>query len=241
MLDSQPGGRASFPTTHWSLVIRAGNAGDSGAMAQALARLCEAYWYPIYAHIRARGFDSETARDLTQGFFARMLEKDGFADVSQGKGRFRTFLRACVNHFLSNERDHANAAKRGSGVAALSLDFESAEERYRREPSGGVQPDLVFERRWAYDLLDRTLARLKRESGASPHFAMLQPFLTGDVERGAYEEKAAAMGITEGAVKVAVHRLRKRYGRALRAEIGETVADPAAIEEEIRYLLGVLS
>ncbi len=240
MLDTQPVGRGSFPTTHWSMVIKAANTGDSAAMAQALARLCEAYWHPIYFHIRARGFDADAARDLTQGFFVRVLEKDYFTTVSQEKGRFRSFLQACVNHFLSNERDYASAAKRGAGIAALSLDFESAEKRYSREPVGGVPPDLVFERQWAHDLLERTLERLRRES-VHPHFEVLQPFLTGDVHRGAYEEKAAALGITEGALKVAVHRLRKRYGATLRAEIGETVADPAEIKEEIRYLLKVLS
>lgn len=221
-------------------MINAANTGDSAAMAQALSRLCEAYWYPIYVHIRARGFDSDAARDLTQGFFVRVLERDYFSGISQDKGRFRSFLQACVNHFLSNERDYASAAKRGAGIAALSLDFQSAEDRYSQEPTGGTPPDLVFERQWAYDLLDRTLERLRRES-AHPQFALLQPFLTGDAERGAYEKVAAAMGLTEGALKVAVHRLRKRYGAALRAEIGETVADPAEIEEEIRYLLGVLS
>jgi RNA polymerase sigma-70 factor (ECF subfamily) len=229
-----------FATTRWSLV-RAARDPLAPESRTALAALCDVYWYPLYAYIRRRGHDADRAQDLTQELFARLLEKDGLASVDEGRGRFRSFLLAACRHFLSNQRDHDRAGKRGGGRPPLSLDGLDAEGRYRREPAHQETPERLFERRWALSLLDRVLSRLREEhvaSGKERLFEHLKGQLTGDGVPHA--QTAAELGMTEGAVKVAVHRLRGRYREILRDEIAQTLDDPADVEDEVRALFAAL-
>jgi RNA polymerase sigma-70 factor (ECF subfamily) len=232
--------RRGFETTQWSIVLAAGRSA-SGDAREALAVLCERYWYPVYAFVRGRGHGADEAEDLTQAFFAKLLEKHYVRDADPERGRFRSFLLAAVTHFLSNERDRETALKRGGGRAVVSLDAEDAEGRYRLEPSHDMTPERVFRRRWALMLLERAVARLREEAeraGQAERFERLTACLTGDAVPHA--EVAAALGMSEGAVKVAVHRLRRRYRELLRAEIADTVADPAAVDDELRELFAAL-
>jgi RNA polymerase sigma-70 factor (ECF subfamily) len=230
-----------FATTHWSLVLAARDRAEPGA-ADALASLCALYWYPLYAYVRRRGHDADAAHDLTQEFFARLLEKDFLAAVDRGKGKFRSFLLAACNHFLANEHDRARARKRGGGRPLLSLDAADAEGRYRAEPAGGLTPEKLFERRWALALLQQVMARLRAEFEARDKgrlFDHLRGFLVGEKGPG-YRQTANELGMTEGAVKVAVHRLRQRYRELLHEEIGRTVTGPEQVEEEVRDLFRAL-
>jgi RNA polymerase sigma-70 factor (ECF subfamily) len=238
--DRQPAA-ARFATTRWALV-RAARDASAPEGREALASLCAIYWYPLYAFIRRQGHDAEQAQDLTQELFARLLEKDGLASVDQSKGRFRLFLLAACRHLLSNERDRARARKRGGGRPTLSIDAAAGEERYGREPAHGETPERLFERRWALALLGQVLARLRDEheaAGKGPLFEGLKGHLAGEGE-GTYAEAAARLGLSEGAVKVAVHRLRQRYRELLREEIAHTVAGPAEVEDEVRALFAAL-
>ena len=215
--------------------------GPASRSREALATLCESYWYPVYAFVRRLGHSAADAEDLTQAFFARLLEKDFVGAADPERGRFRSFLLASVKHFLANERDRETALKRGGGAAVVSLD--DAERRYRREPSHGLTPERAFERRWALTLLERTLAALREEqerAGHAERFTRLKCFLTGEGGAPSHAEVAAELGMTEGAVKVAVHRLRRRYRELLRAEIAETIADPSAVDDELRELFVAL-
>ncbi len=233
----------AFATTQWSVVLAAGR-GDSTKTRQALAALCEAYWYPLYAFVRRQGYDSEQSRDLTQGYFLQLLEKDFLADVRPELGRFRAFLIVSVKHFLSNERDRERALKRGGGQAPIRLDAAEAEDRYRFEPVDALTPERLFERRWATTVLERALEGLRVESegdGESARFGRLKPYLTGAEPASSYREAAGDLEMTEGAVKTAVHRLRKRFGELLRHEIAQTVADPRDVDGEIRYLLETMA
>ncbi len=235
------GGRR-FATTRWSQVIAAG-ADQSEDSREALARLCESYWYPLYAYVRRWGYDADQAQDLTQEFFARLLEKHYLRAADPSRGRFRSFLLASLKHFLSNERDRELAVKRGGRTTVIPLEFENAEGRYSREPPDHETPEKVYERRWALTLLERTLARLRGESdtaGKSAVFSRLEGHLTGEQETLPYAELATALGMSEGAVKVAVHRLRRRFGALLREEIAETVSDPGQVDDEIRELFRAL-
>jgi RNA polymerase sigma factor (sigma-70 family) len=232
-----------FATTHWSVVVAARDRASPEACA-ALAELCNAYWYPLYAFIRRQGNAADQAQDLTQEFFVLLLQPDFLASVDQQKGKFRAFLLAACKHFLSNERDRARALKRGGGRLLVSLDFEAAEVRYRQESSQTLPPDKLFERRWALTLLDQAVARLKLEfddAGKSAQFQQLKAFLTGDKGKTTYSKLAEETGCTEGALKVAVHRLRRRYRELLREEIGRTLDDPAQVDAEIRDLFAILS
>jgi RNA polymerase sigma-70 factor (ECF subfamily) len=232
-----------FATTHWSLIVAAREP-SSPAARQALALLCEAYWYPLYAYIRRRGHAADEAQDLTQEFFARLLERDLLGAADPADGRFRAFLLAACKHFLANEHDRACALKRGGGRASLSLDLEGAEGRYGREPSHDLTPDKLFERRWALTLLDRVLARLREEfmaKGKAETFDRLRVFLVGDRGAPSHGEVAGELGMTAGAVKVAVHRLRQRYRELLREEIAHTVEGPEQIDEEVRDLFAALA
>jgi len=226
-------------TTQWSQVLAARDGSDTEARA-ALESLCQTYWQPLYAFIRHQGASPDEARDLTQGFFAEFLEKDFLAGVDPDKGRFRSFLLASLRHFLSHERDRSRALKRGGGTLTLSLDTDVAEERYLHEPATGGTPEEVFERRWALTVLGRALATLRQESTGEDQqqrFEVLKPYLTGEEPRRPYREVGEELGITELAVRRAVHRLRRRYGQVLRDEISETVAGEDAIEDEVRHLL----
>jgi RNA polymerase sigma-70 factor (ECF subfamily) len=232
-----------FATTRWSQVIAAGRA-QTTASRDALAGLCEAYWYPLYAYVRRWGHDPDEAQDLTQEFFARLLEKHYLRDADPSRGRFRSFLLASLKHFLSNERDKATAVKRGGRAHIVALEVETAEGMYQLEPPDADTPEKVFERRWALMLLERTLARLREEFNAGGRrelFARLEGYLTGERETVPYAQLAGQLGMTEGAIKVAVHRLRKRFGALLREEIGDTVRDPGDIDGEIRELFRILT
>jgi RNA polymerase sigma factor (sigma-70 family) len=233
--------RRGFESTQWSVVLAA--AGDrTGASREALEALCERYWYPVYAFVRRRGHAADEAEDLTQAFFAKLIEKHYVRDADPARGKFRAFLLTAVTHFLANERDREAALKRGGGRMIVSLDGEAAEGRFRAEPADPLTPERVFERRWALTTLERALARLRAEherAGAADRFERLKGCLTG--EAASHGELAAALGMTEGAVKVAVHRLRRRYRELLRAEIAETLVDPATVDDELRELLAALA
>ncbi len=233
---------AKFTTTQWSRVQTARDGNDSEAR-RALNELCQSYWHPLYAFIRRQGHDPDGAGDLTQAFFAELLEKDLLRLVDPSAGRFRSFLLASLKHFLSHERDRARALKRGGGVQTVSLDARAAEDRLDSRAVDRLTPEEIYERQWALTALDRSLDRLHRaavESGTAEQFERLKPYLTGEASRAPYREVAAELGMTEGAVRGAVHRLRRRFGETLRAEIAETVADPADVDDEIRHLLTVI-
>lgn len=246
-IDPPPGGPRHFGTTRWTLVAAAGKTGTPEAR-KALADLCRLYWYPLYAFVRRRGFDAEAALDLTQGFFTRLIEKNDLADADRTRGRFRAWLLASVKHYLANEWDKAVAAKRGGGRPVFGFDIDpgDAEDRYRREPSHEMTPERIFDRRWALTLLEQTLARMKatcERAGKGPLFEALKPTLTGDgrdARDESYRDIADRLGTTEGALKVAAHRLRREYREMLRAEIEETVAGPEHVDDEIRDLFAAL-
>lgn len=230
-----------FATTRWSLVAAAQDPAAPESR-QALADLCAAYWYPVYAYVRRRGHDHHRAQDLTQAFFARLLEKNDLADADRTRGRFRSFLLTACQHFLANQHDHAKAKKRGGGRSHVALDFGGADDRYAREPAHDDTPERLFDRRWALDLLDRALAELRteyEESGRGKLFEALKGTLTGGAD-AAYAELARSLDMTEGAVKLAVHRLRQRYRDRLRAAIAETVEKPEDVDEEVRDLFAAL-
>lgn len=229
----------SFHTTRWSLVFQAGQK-DSPQQQAALAALCQAYWYPLYAFVRRGGKPPADAEDLTQQFFARLLERNFLDRADRNKGRFRSFLLAAMKHFLADEHDRATAQKRGGGRSVVSLDASAAEERYRLEPVDRLTPERLFARRWALTVLEQTLARLRREyesAGKGALFDRLKAGLTGQSDAAGYAAVAAALGSTEGAIKVAAHRLRQRYRALLRAEIAATVSSDDEVEDEIGELL----
>ncbi|MBI5387006.1 MAG: sigma-70 family RNA polymerase sigma factor [Verrucomicrobia bacterium] len=232
-----------FATTHWSLVLTAQH-GNPARAHEALSVLCRTYWYPLYAFVRRQGHGPHDAQDLTQEFFARLLAKNYLADVAREKGKLRSFLLAALKHFLANEWDRARAAKRGGAQAPISLDDTDAETRYLLEPADVMSADRIFERRWALTLLDQVLRRLRTEqadAGKLVAYEQLKPCLTGPKESAPYAELATKLGMTEGAVKVAAHRLRRRYRELLREEIAQTVASPAEVDDEIRHIIAVLS
>lgn len=241
---SKPGGRhAAFVTTHWSVVLAARRSDTTRAQA-ALARLCQAYWYPLYAYVRRRGYGAHDAQDLTQEFFARLLEQNWLAQADRERGRFRTFLLSALSHFLANEWDKARAQKRGGDVQIVPLQLDSAETRYGQEPADPLTPEQCLERRWALALLDEVLSGLRQEhlaAGTEQMFDALKPCLVGDRQAQPYAALAAQLGMTEGAVKVAVHRLRQRYRQLLREEIANTVASPEEVNDEMHHLFAVLA
>ncbi|MGE3808866.1 MAG: RNA polymerase sigma factor [Gemmataceae bacterium] len=241
MLTSQPGIGAEprFATTRWSMVRAAQDDGPDAR--QALAELCQRYWYPLYAHARRKGRSSEQAQDLTQEFFARLLEKNYLKDVDPARGSFRAFLLTAFEHFLCNEHDRQNARKRGGGLTLHSLNIDAAEARLAREPAHAVTAERLFERRWALTLLAHVLEQLQQEWADRPaHFEVLKVFLAGD-RALSHQQAGDRLGMTAGAVKVAVHRLRQRYRELLRAEIGHTLDRPEEIDDEIRALFAALS
>jgi RNA polymerase sigma factor (sigma-70 family) len=230
-----------FATTRWSLVAAAQDPAAPDAR-QALADLCGAYWYPVYAYVRRRGHDHHDAQDLAQGFFARLLEKHDLAAADRTRGRFRSFLLASCQHFLANHHDREAAQKRGGGRARVPLDAATAEGRYAREPAHADTPERAFDRQWALDVLDRVVGGLRAEyaeSGRGKLFDELKACLAGGSDIG-YADLGERLGMTAGAVKVAVHRLRQRYRDRLRAAIAETVATADEVDDEIRDLLAAL-
>ena len=240
------GGRdrsGKFPTTQWTEVLAAGRT-DSPQGARALERLCQTYWYPLYAFIRRRGYDPHTAEDLTQEFFAGLFERDALSGVSQERGRFRSFLLASVTNVLRNDWDKRNAQKRGGGRRIISFDETSPEERYRSEPVDGITPERLFERRWALLLVERVLKRLEAEHASKEEhefFEAVRPFLIEEADAAARARVAAQLKMSEGALKVALHRFRRRFGELLRREVAHTVGSQEEVEAEIRHLLDVLS
>jgi len=233
---------ARVATTQWSQVLAARDGSDTEARA-ALESLCQTYWQPLYAYIRHQGYGPDEARDLTQGFFAELLDKDFLADVEPEKGRFRSFLLASLRHFLSHQRDRDRALKRGGGAITISLDVSAGEQKYSIHLAESMTPEDVFEYRWAMTVLDRAVDRLQQESeeaGTKFQFENLQQYLTGRGRQLPYRETATALGISEAATKSAVQRLRRRLGRCLRSEIAETVANPADVDDEVRNLLAKL-
>ena len=234
-------GPSQFPTTRWTLVVAAADPQRKEARS-ALASLCESYWYPLYAYVRRRGCLPDKAQDLTQEFFIRVLEGRYLDRADPEKGRFRAFILTSLKFFLADEGDRERAQKRGGG-AILPLEFSSGEERYQREPAHDETPERIFERRWALSVLDRVVEKLRDEfvqHGRPEHYERLKVFLLGQSD-APYAALAREMNTSEGALKVAIHRLRKRYRELFRQEIADTVADPAEVESELRFLAAVLT
>lgn len=233
-----------FASTHWSVVLLAGGARSVPEVQEALARLCSTYWYPLYVFIRRQGHSADEADDLTQEFFTCFLEKDFLSAVNKSRGKFRTFLLACCQHFLANQRDFALAQKRGGGRTNLSLDFPGAAERYHQEPASGMTAEKMFLRHWALTLLDQVLAHLQREyqaEGKGELFDHLKHVLLGGAEALSHARIGAALSMTEEAVRKAAQRLRQRYRGVLREHIADTVNEPERVEEEIRDLFAALA
>lgn len=241
--DSPSGGgnSAAFTTTQWSVVLAAG-AADSAVAGAALERLCRTYWRPLYAYVRRLGHDTHSAEDLTQDFFARLLEKRAFAAIEPAGGRFRSYLLAALKNFLANEWRWTQAEKRGGRATMISLDELDPEGRRRLEPADDATPDVAFERRWAGTVLDQALDRLKAETvpeGKAVWFETLLPYLTGADGALPYADVARRLETTTAGIKMAVRRLRLRYGKLLRTEIARTVASPQEIDDELRLLIAV--
>ena len=232
-----------FHTTHWSIIALAGDAQSPGSLA-ALEKLCRAYWFPLYACVRRRGHEAEEARDLTQSFFAVLLEKNYVAAADARRGRFRTFLLTSLGNFLANEWKRGHRQKRGGGAALFSLDETDAEGRYLIEPADDLTPEKMFDRRWAGAVLDAVFAQLRREfedAGRGQKFDDLKAHLLGGTEALSYAELAARMGVSETGARTVVHRLRKRFRALVRAEIAQTVAHPDDVDDEIRHLFQSLA
>jgi RNA polymerase sigma factor (sigma-70 family) len=234
-------GPSQFPTTRWSLVVAAGDPRRKDARS-ALVSLYENYWYPLYAYLRRRGYPADRSQDLTQEFFMRVLEGRYLDRADPEKGRFRSFLLTSLKFFVADDEDRRRALKRGGG-AVLPFEFSSGEDRYQREPAHDETPERIFERRWALSVLDRVVDKLRDEfvqQGRPEHFERLKIFLLGQSD-APYAALAREMNTSEGALKVAIHRLRKRYRELFRQEIADTVADPAEVESELRYLAAALT
>ncbi|MCI0540079.1 MAG: sigma-70 family RNA polymerase sigma factor [Verrucomicrobiales bacterium] len=232
-----------FATTHWSVVLAAG-AGDSRVVTEALEALCSVYWFPLYAYVRRRGYKQHEAEDLVQSFFSDLLKRQSLDRVSPEKGKFRSFLLASLNYFLANELDRASAQKRGGGQVLVSLDAQEAEERYRQDLADDATPDKVFERCWAFALLDQVLAQLAEEfaaAGKRVAFERLEGFLVRGAGEETYAEAARELGQSEEAIKKAVQRMRHRYQELFRQHIAHTVATAAEVDEELRHLCAIMA
>jgi RNA polymerase sigma-70 factor (ECF subfamily) len=230
-----------FATTRWSL-IAAINEPSSIESHDALASLCETYWYPLYAYVRCKGYQAAEAQDLTQSFFAELLEKGRFQLADQERGRFRSFLLASLNNFIANQWRQAQTQKRGGGIDVLSIDFDAGESRYRHEPWHELTAERIFERRWAMTMLEQTVSRLSDEYARSDKADLFEA-LKGHLGQGTaapYREVAERLGMSETAVKVAAHRMRKRCGQILREEISHTVSDPDTVDAELRQLFAAV-
>jgi RNA polymerase sigma factor (sigma-70 family) len=236
-------GEFKFTTTHWSVVLSAGNQ-LSPEYQQALATLCQIYWYPLYAYLRRWGCDRQQAEDYTQSFFASLIERQAVGEADPKRGKFRSFLLSSLKHFLADEWDRTQAQKRGGDIKILSLDIDDGETRYGCEPVDELTPEKLFERHWAQTVLKQAMTRLKAEyvtAGKQQLFDHLKTCLTAEQGSISYSNIAVKLDMTEGAVKVAVHRLRQRYGELVRQEIAQTVTTMEQIEEEIRDLFAALS
>src|SRR6516225_8249754 len=231
-----------FVTTHWSMVLAAGKVASAESQ-EVLEVLCQTYWYPLYAYVRRQGHQPDDAQDLTQEFFARLLEKHYLQSADPERGRFRSFLLTAFKRFLSKEHDRERTKRRGGGRKLLPLDFEAGERRYSLEPAHAVTAERIYEQGWALTLLDRVFVRLRAEfdqAGKQKEFNCLKVYLTGEAGTPSYQQLAAELAMTEGAVKVAVHRLRRRYRDLVREEIAQTVAGPEDVDEELQHLFAAL-
>jgi RNA polymerase sigma-70 factor (ECF subfamily) len=234
---------SAFSTTHWSIVLGAGQDNPAGA-AVALERLCRIYWFPVYAFVRGRGSSHHDAEDLTQAFFTYLLEKEALKKLDPQKGKFRSFMLAALTNFLNNEWDKRQTLKRGGKIQIISLDETRAEELYSHEPVELLTPEKLFERRWAFAVVERVFARLKQEYAKTDKlklFETLEHGLTREITQDVCAGSAASLAMNEGAVKVALHRLRRRYGELLREEIGQTVTIPEELNDEIRHLCAAIA
>jgi RNA polymerase sigma-70 factor (ECF subfamily) len=240
--DETPGASGEFPVTHWSAVFAAGKGGTPRAEA-ALAEFCATYWYPLYAFARRKGHQPADAQDLTQGFFAYLIEARFVAKANPEKGRFRSFLLGCFIHFMASEKERSQTLKRGGGRLIVPLDPQQAEARLAQEPSPEASPERLFDRYWALAVLDAALAHLEaefRKSGRTALFQQLQPFLQGDAGGPSYTEVAHRLGTTEGTIKVSVHRVRRRYRELLRTVVSQTVDSPVEVDAELAHLMAAL-
>ena len=236
-----PGARV-FATTLWTVVLQAGGPTSEGS-AHALERLCRTYWYPVYSFVRRSGAAPHDAEDLTQGFFAHLLDKDMIAKADRERGRFRNFLLASFKNYHANERSRQAALKRGEGKALVSFEDLQAEDRYKHEPRNNMSPEKLFDQKWAASLLDQVMRSLRTEYaslGKAPLFDLLRTVIWGGRQIIGYEALARQVGMTEGAFKVAVHRLRSRFRECLRQEVAQTVATPGEVDDELRYLLAAI-
>ena len=235
--------RESFATTHWSVVVAAGEVSSPQSSA-ALEKLCRTYWYTLYVYVRRRGYNAEDAQDLTQDFFARLISKNYPGQADRAKGRFRSFLLLRLKHFLADEHDRANSLKRSGGHHLISLDAPSPEERYRLEPADELSPEKIFDRGWARTVLAEAIARLAAEfaaEGKAEVFEVLKAFQPGEQKELSYQDAAARLGITESATKSMIHRLRQRHRELVREQIAHTVSTAAEIDAELRHLISVIS
>jgi RNA polymerase sigma-70 factor (ECF subfamily) len=233
---------AQFAATSWTLVMAAKQSGSPEAGA-ALEKLCESYWYPLYSYVRRKGYDPDKAQDLTQEFFFRLIRENYLGAVDRRRGKFRSFLLAALNHFMSNQRDYERAAKRGGGQTLFSLDETDAEDRYLREPASTLSPEKIFERNWFLTLFAQALARLREEqktAGRAEVFDELKQFVVDEASAGDYNAAAAKINMTANAVAVTVHRWRERYKKLVQEEVMRTVADPGELEEELHRFFAVL-
>lgn len=232
-----------FPPTHWTQVMAARQEGSAEA-ADALEHLCSTYWYPIYAYIRRKGHSDEDAKDIAQGFFHHILERNLLGSADRARGKFRSFLLGSLNYFLANRRDFERAKKRGGDATFISMDDKSPEERYALEPVDDVSPEKLFDRRWAFDLLGQAVIHLRAEycrQGKELLFDQLKPFLKEETGSGDYTPLASALQMSPGAIGTAVHRLRQRYAEMIEAEIARTVAGVEEIAKERDYIFEVVS
>ena len=239
----QSNGPGQFRTTHWSVVLSAKDT-DSPESGRAIATLCETYWYPLYAYVRRTGYAPEQAEDLTQAFFARFLEKRLWESVDKNRGRFRSFLLKTVKNFLADEHDKSMALKRGGGKALISLEAQQAEERYQLEPAHDIRPETLFERRWALSVLSAVFDRLGKDyakAGKAELFRVIQAFLAPDFDQADFQSAVEQLQMKEGTLRMAIHRLRRRYGQLLQEEVAHTVAHEDEVEDEIRHLHTVLT
>ena len=236
-------GGGEFCTTHWSVVLQAGQ-DDSTQSARALEQLCQTYWLPLYAFARRSGLPEADAKDATQDFFAHLLAKALFAQADPDRGRFRSFLITSFKNHIGQQRVRANAQKRGGGIPLISLDETVAEDRYQHEPADHRSPDRLFDQRWAITVVETVFARLKAEwdrAGKNSQFAAMKPWLTGDASGSSFAQLGAQLGVSAGAARTAVHRLRQRYHELFQAEVLQTVTSKAELQEELRHILAALA
>ena len=232
-----------FATTSWSLVAQAAGKRELPTVAAALQDLCQSYWYPLYHYVRRQGYDPTIAEDLTQGFFTRLLDGDLLGKADANRGRFRSFLLAALQNYLANEKRYHAAEKRGGGRPAISLDFNDAESRYSLEPAHHRTPQLDFEAQWALSVLQLAMTAVRAqyvEQGKEQIFAALQPLLSGETEV-TLREISDGLGMSVGAIKVALHRMRERYGQQIRLQVARTVPDPSEVDDELRSLFQLFS